>query len=736
MPDRDQYKLGALAKHALRLAFPRGPRPTAIVNASFNIAFALPKAMLVNTLRNKSSRHLGKAASSYADVSRFIRLLYTAADRRRHLKTFPTHGLLPRVRHRYLTTASNGRSALQEFSQSLVFPKATYEFKDLENVAAPTEVVLHGYIGARRDLSKKFSFIQLISRDFDYNIQLKSAGDTSEESSLVHEKLKGCRPNSPVVIRGILEPRPDQSCKDALKRHLIKTREISISAFQSLNELPKTLVLNPNTNMGPDQRHLQLRQEKDLRDALRFRANVAQASRDWLQKEHGFFEIETPLLFKSTPEGAREFLVPTRKKGFGYALPQSPQQFKQILMGSGISRYFQIARCFRDEDLRADRQPEFTQLDLEMSFATGEDVMRCVEALIKTLWAVTLQSPLPEIFPRMTYAQTMAQYGSDKPDLRRELEINRVGHLIPADLVAKITHLCNPIVECLIIKCRKGGGDPKSTVEMVSAFMDSSEGAAFRDNPDGAPGIFVLDTKRPLSGLSAFGFEAAERILELYEPEDGDLLLVQARPDSPFTGGSTALGRLGLELHQLAVSCGLAVPPTGTRPLWVTDFPLFSPAGAGGGSELGQGSAAGLVSTHHPFTAPKTPTDVALLATEPARAVGDHYDLVLNGVELGGGSRRIHHAGAQAYVLREVLRMPEARVAEFAHLLAVLRDGCPPHAGFALGFDRLVAVMLGKESIRDVIAFPKSGRGEDPLVKSPGPMTEEALRIYHLKLAE
>jgi len=263
--------------------------------------------------------------------------------------------------------------------------------------------------------------------------------------------------------------------------------------------------------------------------------------------------------------------------------------------------------------------------------------------------------------------------------------------------------------------------------------MDSPEAIPFNENSDGQPGVFLYDPTKPLAGLFMFGFEAAQQLEELLDLERGDILFLQARKNSPFSGGSTPLGNLRLAVHRAAVAQDLVHPPSGYQFLWVNDFPLFSPSNA---MEPGQGGSAGLSATHHPFTAPASVADVDLLATDPLAVKAEHYDLVLNGVELGGGSRRIHNAKVQELVLRDVLGMSDERLKDFAHLLEVLRAGCPPHAGIALGFDRLCAVMLGKESIREVIAFPKSGKGEDLLVKSPGWMTEGQLETYHLKLRD
>lgn len=366
-----------------------------------------------------------------------------------------------------------------------------------------------------------------------------------------------------------------------------------------------------------------------------------------------------------------------------------------------------------------------------MSFATGEDVMSTTETAIKDLWSSLMSESLPpEAFSRTTYEAAMTKYGSDKPDTRVGMEIFKIGHLIPVDLVSKISPLSDPIVEAF---CLKGNDDPAETRKFVTDFLDSPAASSFVSNPDGGPGVFVFDSKKPLSGLQALGFEATWALENDLDLDNGDLLILQARKDAPFSGGSTALGDFRHALHRAAVESGFKSAPTGFNFLWITHFPLFSPATD---SEPGQGGTAGIASTHHPFTAPLRPEDVSHLLTDPTKAVADHYDLVVNGVELGGGSRRIHSADVQEFILRDILQMPPERLDDFSHLIDALRAGCPPHAGIALGFDRLVAVMLGRESVRDVIAFPKSGKGEDVMVKTPSAMTEQALSTYHLKVRQ
>lgn len=607
------------------------------------------------------------------------------------------------------------------------FPPATHDFESFLSQAEPNaEVVLHGYLGHRADLSKKLSFLRLTDPTMKHSLQIVAFAKNN-----AFETLKTLNAHSPVAVRGTVQKKKGKT-SDSAETPAEDTWELALEDIHPLNDFPKDIIMTPETVFAPEQRYLQLRSDAGLREALKFRAQVHNVSKAELEScQPPFVEIETPLLFKSTPEGAREFLVPTRRPGLAYALPQSPQQYKQILMASGLPRYFQFARCFRDEDLRADRQPEFTQLDLEMSFATGDDVMRTVEGVIRRLWSTLMRDPAPEgPFRRVSYQDAMARYGSDKPDTRYGMELMRLDHLLPVDLVMKISPLNSPIVEAF--KLENENNDPAETHRFISEFLDSPAGAPFNNNPHGGPGVFVYNGKQPLCGLQPFGFEAAEQVEELLDPDHGDLIIIQARPNEPFSGGSTPIGDLRRALHTAAVTNGFKAAPTGFDFMWVVDFPLFSPSSD---TEPGQGGAAGISSTHHPFTAPKTAADVDLLLTDPTQAVADHYDLVINGVELGGGSRRIHDAAVQEFILRDILKMRPERLADFEHLLDALRAGCPPHAGLALGFDRLVAVMLGKESVRDVIAFPKTGKGgDDAMVRAPSAMTEEALQTYHLQL--
>lgn len=617
------------------------------------------------------------------------------------------------------------------------FPKSTHEISELSKLSidqsSPLKVVLHGYLGNRADISKKLSFVALISKTLDWSIQIISANKPSLSETLsAHRKLKLLGPHTPVVVSGQLKSREAAPEDDGPIRR-VKHVELELEDVQCLNAFPKGLIGSVHDVFGPEDRHLQLRTDKTLRDALVFRADLANRCRKEMECQD-FLEVETPLLFKSTPEGAKEFIVPSRRKGLAYALPQSPQQFKQILMGSGISRYYQIAKCFRDEDLRADRQPEFTQLDLEMSFARGSDIMEVITTLIRRLWKTFLDVELPFLFRTMTYHTAMTSFGSDKPDLRLSIPLYRVEHLLPSDLISKLSDLENPIVEALTLNVSppEDSDDPSamSTRRFINSFLDSPPAAPFNTNPHGAPGIFVYDPLAPLRGLSAFGFEAASAVEELLSPGEGTLIILQARPNLPLSGSSTSLGNIRSLLLKVAFKQGLLTPEVPYAPLWVTEFPLFTPTEHN--PDEGQSSPTGLSSTHHPFTSPLSPHDVSLLAHSPEKVLADHYDLVINGIELGGGSRRIHNAAFQAYILKQVLKVSDEKLKDFEHLIKVLKAGCPPHAGFALGFDRLVAMIMGKESVRDVIAFPKGSGGEDKCVGSPTSLRQEELERYGL----
>lgn len=617
-------------------------------------------------------------------------------------------------------------------------------------------MTLTGFVSSIRMAGKQLCFVNLLNPELRNSVQLKIdiPSQSNDSDSTVptkpapHTLLNDLRPHTPVEVTGVLVPRPGNkgvvNVHDKYVGQVLHTfdKELDVKELRLLGSFPPSLSATAVDIFPPEQRHLQFRVDYKLRHNIRCRSFAQANVSKWLYSR-GFDQIETPMLFKSTPEGAREFLVPTRQKGMAYALPQSPQQYKQLLMASGVHRYFQFARCFRDEDLRTDRQPEFTQIDLEMSFADPEHVIGLLEPLFLHGLFQPFRIPFPKPrklpfldelaypsgFPRITYDQAMAFYGSDKPALQFPGTLHRIDDWAPEGLVRMLTSLSDPIVEAFVLR----GEDATVSRDFVQSFMDSPTAQEYAKNPDGMPGIAVFDPTKPLNGLAAFGHESSAKAEETFELQPGDVLIVQCRSKDRPLGGSTPLGNMRVDVSRAAQEAGLLDVSDELLPLWVTDFPLFTPLEA---DDIGATSASGLCSTHHPFTAPKPSLEnISKLSTAPLEVVGDHFDLVINGVEVGGGSRRIHKAPLQECIFRDILKLRAERVEDFRHLLNALKDGCPPHTGFAIGFDRLMTLLMKTPTVREVIAFPKTGSGEDRFVGAPARMTDEQLRTYHLSLA-
>ena len=460
-------------------------------------------------------------------------------------------------------------------------------------------------------------------------------------------------------------------------------------------------------------RYLDLRRPEMLRN-LRLRHRVTSALRRFLDA-HGFIDVETPVLTKATPEGARDYLVPSRNyPGKFYALPQSPQLFKQLLMMSGLDRYYQIARCFRDEDLRADRQPEFTQLDVELSFMDEDGITGLMEAMVRELFREVLEVELPDPFPRMRWAEAMERFGTDRPDLRNPLELVEV-----ADLVANVEFkvfagpATDPRGRVAALRVPGGASLTRKEIDAYTAFVAryGARGLAYIKVNDAAAGREGLQS--PI--LKFLPDEAVAGIMSRTGAETGDLVFFGADKASVV---NDALGALR---DQLGADLGLL--QTGWRPVWVVDFPMFE------WDETEQRWFA----LHHPFTAPAV-DDHALLAANPGEALSRAYDLVLNGSEIGGGSVRIHDRAMQQGVF-ELLGIGEEEArSKFGFLLDALKYGCPPHGGIAFGIDRLVMLMAGAGSIREVIAFPKTQTASCPLTDAPSEVPEAQLRELSIRV--
>lgn len=558
------------------------------------------------------------------------------------------------------------------------------------------EVTLCGWVNKRRDLGGLI-FIDL--RDREGLMQVVFDPDLPEVQALANTlRAEFC-----IKLTGTVRARPEGQVNKQMNTGEVEILGTGLEIFNKSAVLP----LDWNQENSEEQRlryrYLDLRRPV-MSNKLQFRAKVTAAVRRYLEGE-GFLDIETPILTKATPEGARDYLVPSRThKGEFFALPQSPQLFKQLLMMSGMDRYYQIVKCFRDEDLRADRQPEFTQIDIETTFLGADGVMAITEGLIRDLFKQMLDVDLGD-FPQMTYAEAMKRYGSDKPDLRNPLELTDV-----ADLLANVDFKVfsgpanNPKGRVAAIRVPGGASLSRKQIDEYTKFVGiyGAKGLAWVKVNEKANGLEGLQS--PI--LKFLNAEIVSEILARTGAEDGDILLFGADNATVVT---EAMGALRLKLGE-----DFELLEGEWRPLWVVDFPMFEEAD-------GQ-----LHALHHPFTAPRDLTPEQL-AEAPATALSDAYDMVLNGVELGGGSVRIHDQTMQSAVFSILGIDKEEAELKFGFLLEALRYGAPPHAGLAFGLDRLVMLMTGATSIRDVMAFPKTTTAACPLTDAPSPANPQQL---------
>ena len=589
--------------------------------------------------------------------------------------------------------------------------KSTHHCAQITRADIGKTVTLAGWVDVIRDQGG-IIFVDLRDRKGITQIKLEPQTNPALAKNVAHLK-----PESVVAVTGMVGVRPEGTVNPALPTGEVEVEAASLEIFNISETPPFPLDDESGDKVNEDlrltYRYLDLRRPK-MRENLRVRHRATKAIRDYFDEQE-FIEVETPALFKSTPEGAREYLVPSRiHPGQFYALSQSPQQFKQILMVAGVERYFQIARCFRDEDLRADRQMEFTQVDVEASFIEREDVYRLFEGMLKKVWKEILNYDVPAPFLRMPFVEAMNRFGVDKPDMRFALEL--------ADFSETFRNSSFKVFQSTVA----AGGSIKALNVKGLADITQGELKSLEDTAKslGAKGLAFIkveagEWKSPIVKF----FTDAEKadLAKRLDIADGDIVFFAA---AEWEKACAILGRIRLEAAQLLVKREkLTIRHDDWKFLWVVDFPLMTY----------DAEEKRYVATHHPFTAP-VPEDAQYLDSDPKRVRGQHYDLVLNGTELGGGSIRIHNPALQKKVFEDVLKIPRDMVeSRFGYMLRAFTYGAPPHGGIAFGLDRLCALLCGTTSIRDVIAFPKTQKGQCLMTQSPTPVTARQLKDLHIQ---
>jgi len=576
-------------------------------------------------------------------------------------------------------------------------------------------VTLCGWVNRRRDHGGVI-FVDL--RDREGYVQIVCDPDRAD----MFATAEGLRNEFCIQIKGLVRARPEGTVNDNLKSGKIEVLCHELTVLNPSVTPPFQLDddnLSETTRLT--HRVLDLRRPY-MQNNLMLRYRVAMEVRKFLDAK-GFVDIETPMLTKSTPEGARDYLVPSRvHDGYFFALPQSPQLFKQLLMVAGFDRYYQITKCFRDEDLRADRQPEFTQIDIETSFLSEQEIRDMFQDLIVTVFKNVMGVDLG-VFPVMTYQDAMHMYGSDKPDLRVKLQFTEVTDVM-ADVDFKVFSGAATMKGGRVVALRvpggskEGGGISRGEIDAYTEFVKiyGAKGLAY---------IRVNDLSKGRDGLQSpivknLHDKALAAVLERSGAQDGDLIFFGADKEKIVNDAIGAL-RIKAGLSEFGKKNGLF--EAGWRPMWVTDFPMFEY------DEENQRYTA----VHHPFTAPKEGHE-DWMVTAPEKCISQGYDMVLNGWEMGGGSVRIHRADVQQKVFDALKITPEEAQLKFGFLLDALQYGAPPHGGLAFGLDRIVTLMTGAESIRDVIAFPKTQRAQCLLTQAPSPVDEKQLRELHIRL--
>ncbi len=552
------------------------------------------------------------------------------------------------------------------------------------------EIELVGWVNKHRDLG---GVIFLDMRDRAGIVQVFFDADTPQAAQLA----TSIRNEFCIRIKGQVRPRPEGQINKEMTTGGIEIRGLELEILNRAAPLP----LDSNQKNSEEQRlryrYLDLRRP-EMAQRMQFRAKVSSFVRRFLD-DNGFLDVETPILTKATPEGARDYLVPSRThKGQFFALPQSPQLFKQLLMMSGLDRYYQIVKCFRDEDLRADRQPEFTQIDIETSFMSGEQVMEITEKMIVNLFQEMLNVDLGT-FPKMTYADAMRRFGSDKPDLRIDFELIDVADLLKEVEFKVFSGPANDADSRVAVICVPGGAKlSRKNIDEYGKYVTiyGAKGLAWMKVNEAAKGLDGVQS--PIAKF--LSEEIVTELIARSHAQDGDIILFGADKANVV---AEALGALRLKVAE-----DLGLVKDEWKPLWVVDFPMFEPLDDGA-----------LTPLHHPFTAPVGVTAEELEAN-PVGAISNAYDMVLNGCELGGGSVRIHQQDMQAAIFRILNISDEEAQDKFGFLLEALQFGAPPHAGLAFGLDRLIMLMTGTDSIREVIAFPKTATAACPLTNAPG----------------
>jgi len=592
--------------------------------------------------------------------------------------------------------------------------KRTHHCNELRAAHIGQMATLSGWVHSRRDLGGLI-FIDIRDREG----RTQTVFDPSDLPEELFSRAEKLRSECVVSITGKVRQRPEGTNNPKIPTGEVEVMVQSLEVLNMADVLPfpvddPEVANRVNEELRLKYRYLDLRRPEMARN-LKLRSKAAIATRSYMD-EQGFLEVETPVLFKSTPEGAREFLVPNRREpGTFYALPQSPQQFKQILMVGGVEKYFQIARCFRDEDQRADRQLEFTQIDIEMSFIEREDIYNLIEGLLKRIWKTALGIEIPTPFKRLRFEEALNRFGIDKPDTRFGMELEDFTEEFRASTFKVFSGAIagGGVVKAMNAKGLAGAtqGQIETMTEYAKSF--GAKGLAYIKVENG-------EWKSPI--VKFFNDAEKSALTTKLKIEEGDLILFAA---DQWLNACEILGKIRLYCADVLKGQGkLAIPADRFDFLWVVDFPLLS-------FDKEQNR---WYSSHHPFTAPVA-EDVPFLKTEPKRVRGQHYDIVVNGVELGGGSIRIHQPDVQKTVFEDVLQIsPEETKLRFGYMLDAFRYGAPPHGGIALGFDRMIAILCNTPSIRDVIAFPKTAKGVDLMTDTPTPVSPRQLRDLYLEV--